>query len=79
MVDGMGIADNGTLLCLTENFIQFNGMDAVGANAVPQEIARSYRRQLICITYQNQAGFRTQCLQQCLHQHNINHGNLITI
>ena len=59
VVDGVGVAHNRTLLCLTEDLIEFHRVDALRADAVAQEVARSDRRQLIRVTDQNQTGART--------------------
>ena len=56
---------------------QANGIEIFAVQQVAQYIPRADRRQLVCITDQNQTRARLQCIAQRLCQHQIHHRCLV--
>ena len=76
-MDAVGIYNNITFRCLTENMRQPHNIKAVRINHIPQHISRSNTRKLVYIAHQNQAGSHSNRLQQIMEQENIYHRHLI--
>ena len=77
IVDPVGIDDNVTLGCLTEDPGQLHYIKGPGGDQVTQHIARTNTRKLVGIPHQDQAGSGVHCPKKCMHQINIHHGHLI--
>ena len=73
----MRIGNNPALRCLTEDACQAYNRDNSRQNNIPQDISRAHRRQLVHISYQNQAHPVRHRLQQAVHENRIHHGTLV--
>ena len=77
LIDGVGVADDGGLLRLTEHLRQRYRRDHAAAQHITQHVARPHRRQLIRVAHQHQPTARPQRLQQGAHQLDVHHAHLV--
>ena len=76
-VDSVGIQHDSALCALAVNFSQAGCKEKVTVDKVRQHIARSHRRQLVSITYQNQPRARFEGIAKRLCQHQVKHRGLV--
>ena len=76
-VDGVGIADDGGTLRLTEHLRQGHGGHCVGAQQIPQHVAGANGGQLIGVPHHHQTAAGLHSLQQRLHQRQVHHAHLV--
>ena len=76
-IDPVSVDYDHALPGLPENLRQPYGVNDLAGYDIPQYIARSHRRQLIRVSYENQPCAADHRFGQCIHQKNIHHGHFI--
>ena len=76
-VNLMGITDNRTHLCLTENIFQTYNRHSARTDHILEHRACTHGRQLVHVTDENQAAAAGNCLKQMIGQADIEHRSLI--
>ena len=77
LIDGVGVADDGGLLRLTEHLRQRDGGDHAAAEHIPQHAARPHGGQLVGVAHQHKAAAGTEGFQQGAHQLDVHHADLV--
>ena len=76
-IDPVCIHNNPASLCLSEDSCQAYHRNFPGRNHVFQHISCTYTGKLIRVSHHNQRHMLRDCLQEMIHEHNINHGAFI--
>ena len=76
-VNLMGITDNRTHLCLTENIFQTYNRHSARTDHILKHRACTHGRQLVHVTDENQTAAAGNCLKQMIGQADIEHRSLI--
>ena len=76
-VNPVGICDDQTPFCLTEDLVECHHTDPLGTNNVPENGSRPNGRQLIDIPHQNEGGTGGDGPQHLVHEVRVDHGGLI--
>ena len=76
-VYGVGVADDGGLLRLTEHLPQKHRLHPAAADEVGEHVPRPHRGQLVRVSHQHQPGAGPQCPQQGGEERQVHHAHLV--
>ena len=77
MLDQPGVGSNAATGTLAENMVQSDDRYGTTVDDLLEHSSRTYRRQLIRITNQNQSGIRWYCSKQPVCQEGVHHGDFV--